>query len=254
MSKLGLGIVVAAAVLPLVGAIVLIASSIKDTPELTPRMDAPPDVPAAPAEGIEGGAGPGGLQPLEDWVRRVADRTEIPPRALHAYAFADLTLRMELPDCELSWATLAGLGRVESSHGQFDGAELDPAGRPTRPIFGVALDGSPGILKVSDTDRGALDGDARYDRAVGPMQFIPTSWETWGTDADGDGTADPQDIDDAALAAGRYLCHDSRDLSTGSGWWAAVLSYNNSTEYAQRVFELANRYADLSRAPNAAAG
>lgn len=71
----------------------------------------------------------------------------------------------------------------------------------------------------------------------------------WATDADGDGRADPQDIDDTALAAGRYLCNQSRDLTTGEGWWAAVLSYNNSVSHAQQVLDAANTYAQLSLRP-----
>ncbi|HEY8373786.1 MAG TPA: lytic murein transglycosylase, partial [Pseudonocardiaceae bacterium] len=78
------------------------------------------------------------------------------------------------------------------------------------------------------------------------MQFIPSTWAQWAADGDGDGKADPQDLDDAALAAARYLCAGNRDLGTGKGWWAAVMSYNNSVEYAQKVFGLADTYARAS--------
>ncbi|MGH3994059.1 MAG: lytic murein transglycosylase, partial [Pseudonocardiaceae bacterium] len=86
-----------------------------------------------------------------------------------------------------------------------------------------------------------------YDRAVGPMQFIPSTWARWASDGDGDGQADPHDIDDAAVTAARYLCADRRDVGTARGWWAAVLSYNNSVDYAQRVFGAADAYARRSR-------
>lgn len=55
-----------------------------------------------------------------------------------------------------------------------------------------------------DTDRGSLDRDPTYDRAVGPMQFIPGTWRRVGVDANGDGVKDPQDIGDAATAAAVY--------------------------------------------------
>ena len=56
-----------------------------------------------------------------------------------------------------------------------------------------------------------------YDRAVGPMQFIPSTWSVVGVDADGDGQRNPQDIDDAALATAVYLCSGDDDLSTDAG-------------------------------------
>ena len=58
-----------------------------------------------------------------------------------------------------------------------------------------------GFAAIADTDGGALDGDARWDHAVGPMQFIPSTWQLAGRDGNGDGTADPFNIDDAALSA-----------------------------------------------------
>ena len=49
-----------------------------------------------------------------------------------------------------------------------------------------------------------------YDRAVGPMQFIPSTWSVIGVDGDNDGKRNPQDIDDAALATAVYLCSATR--------------------------------------------
>ena len=68
-----------------------------------------------------------------------------------------------------------------------------------------------------------------YDRAVGPMQFIPSSWATFGLDGDGDGKADPFDIDDAAASAAKYLCRaGGGDLSNEASQRNAVYSYNRS--------------------------
>ncbi|WP_346129003.1 murein transglycosylase [Lentzea roselyniae] len=181
----------------------------------------------------------------------MASKTDIPLRAVHAYAAADLAMQREAPACRISWATLAGIGRVESRHGNINGSRLQDNGLPTRPIIGIPLDGSPGLRAIRDTDGGRLDGDTTWDRAVGPMQFIPGTWNRWAKRAAGDGQpADPQNIDDAALTAARYLCGGgARDLGTGQGWWAAVMAYNNSVQYGQSVFSGADAYARASVAP-----
>jgi membrane-bound lytic murein transglycosylase B len=79
------------------------------------------------------------------------------------------------------------------------------------------------------------------------MQFLPATWDTWATDGDDDGIADPQDLDDAAVAAARYLCSSGRDLGTADGWVAAVLTYNRLDEYLNTVYDRATRYALDSR-------
>ena len=96
---------------------------------------------------------------------------------------------------------------------------LDDGGNVLPPVRGPRLDGSiVDTRAVQDTDGGRLDGDALYDRAMGPFEFIPETWKRYGVDANGDGVASPDNIDDASLAAGRYLCADGRNLATGEGW------------------------------------
>lgn len=185
---------------------------------------------------------------LAEWASRVAAVAGIPARALVAYGKAELAMRASQAGCRISWASLAGIGRIESNHGQYGGAILGADGRPSKPIIGVPLDGSPGVMAVGDTDGGRLDGDPAVDRAVGPMQFIPSTWAKYASDGNGDGIGDPQQIDDAALAAARYLCVNGRDMASAQGWWSGILSYNNSTEYAQKVFGLAEGYAKAAQA------
>ncbi|TQJ05422.1 hypothetical protein FB471_5252 [Amycolatopsis cihanbeyliensis] len=181
---------------------------------------------------------------LDAWAERVAEATRVPARVLAAYGRAEMWLRNEQPGCHLSWGTLAGIGRVESRHGNFGGARIGADGRTTQPIVGVPLDGSPGVRKVPDTDGGKLDGDRAWDRAVGPLQFLPGTWREWGVRATRDGEPpNPQNIDDAAVAAARYLCAEGRDLTDPNGWWDAVLTYNRSISYAQDVFSGADAYA-----------
>jgi membrane-bound lytic murein transglycosylase B len=134
---------------------------------------------------------------------------------------------------------------VESNHGQAN-ATLRPDGKALPSIIGPALDGQNGRQRIADTDAGTLDHDSAWDHAVGPMQFIPATWKQFAIDADRDGTADPDDIDDATLAAANYLCAGGRDLSSAGGWWAAVLAYNDVQAYAKDVFDAANDYGQRS--------
>jgi hypothetical protein len=222
-------------------------------PEPSPERDPEPVSTPEPAEpdpeaDPDPAPEPAGLLPrvAPDQLARIAGNTGIPPRVLEAYAGAAMRLQQEQPGCNVGWSTLAAIGRVESVHGTLGGGHIDADGWPTRPIIGVALDGGPGVRAVRDTDGGRWDGDPTWDRAVGPMQFIPSTWRSWAVDADGDGQAHPQHIDDAVLAAARYLCASGRDLTDGHAWWSAVLSYNRSESYARTVLEWANRYARAS--------
>ncbi len=120
-------------------------------------------------------------------------------------------------------------------------------GRSSSEILGPALDGRGAFAAIPAT-RGSRvwHGDALWEHAVGPMQFLPTTWDTWSTDGDGDGRSDPHDLDDAAAAAARYLCASGADLTTGEGWSAAVLTYNHAGSYVRAVHEAAATYAARS--------
>ncbi|MDQ0983873.1 lytic murein transglycosylase [Streptomyces sp. V2I9] len=156
----------------------------------------------------------------------------IPATILAAYKQAEGTVATTDPACRLPWQLLAAIGKVES--GQARGGRVDADGTASPRILGPALNGQ-GFALIKDTDGGAYDGDAVHDRAVGPMQFIPSTWASWGQDANGDGRKDPNNIYDAALAAGRYLCANDRDLAVGAELDQAVLSYNRSREYLNTV-------------------
>ncbi|MFE6865812.1 lytic transglycosylase domain-containing protein [Kitasatospora sp. NPDC057692] len=156
----------------------------------------------------------------------------LPETVFAAYRKAAAALALRSPGCHLPWQLLAAIGEVES--GQAGRGAVDAAGTTFRPILGPVLNGA-GFAAIADTDGGRFDGDARWDRAVGPMQFIPSTWASWGVDANGDGKADPNNIFDAAEAAGRYLCAGGRDLSDQAQLDRAVLGYNHSNEYLRTV-------------------
>ncbi|MGH3731156.1 MAG: lytic transglycosylase domain-containing protein [Micromonosporaceae bacterium] len=206
----------------------------------SPQTAAPSAAPSQP---------PGGTERPQDalagWASSLR-HLEIPQVALQAYGYAEMALAQTQPGCHLTWPTLAGIGRIESNHGRSHGAELLDDGRSQPPVVGLPLDGGPERKEIRDTDDGELDGDTTYDRAVGAMQFIPSTWGRWATDGDGDGRTDPFDIDDAALAAARYLCAGGKDLATGEGWTGAILSYNRMDVYVRDVFAAADAYGRAS--------
>jgi putative copper export protein len=166
----------------------------------------------------------------------------IPEVAMLAYRLGEQTAEVSDPGCGLGWPLLAAIGRVESNHGRYGGAQLLADGYGTRPIRGIPLDGRPGVATIRDTDDGAVDGDTTYDRAVGPMQFIPSSWRAVAADGNDDGIEDPDNIFDAALGAATYLCAGHGNLHVRADRAAAVRRYNHSDEYVATVLALADAY------------
>jgi hypothetical protein len=74
------------------------------------------------------------------------------------------------------------------------------------------------------------------------MQFIPSTWATVGVDGDGNGTRNPNDFDDAALATGQYLCAGGGDMRVAAQARRAVFSYNHSADYVTLVLTIAERF------------
>jgi Transglycosylase SLT domain len=105
----------------------------------------------------------------------------------------------------LSWTVLAAIGQIESADGQNEGPST--AG------------------------------------ALGPMQFLPSTWTTWGTDGFGDtGTPNIMNPFDAVPAAARLLCADGA-ASGGQGLRTAIFDYNHAGWYVDEVLTLAGEYA-----------
>ncbi|HLU29781.1 MAG TPA: lytic murein transglycosylase [Glycomyces sp.] len=203
-------------------------------PEERPLVLSPEDAPAPglPAETDEAADSAGAptdtptqeaADDLGAWARGLS-HLGIPERALVSYGRAELVSSVQNPGCNLSWTTLAGIGATETDHGTTGGNRITADGTTLTPIVGP-----------------------EYGEQ-GPMQFLPSTWEAWAADGNGDGVADPDNIDDATTAAADYLCAGGRDLTDPADWYAAVHSYNPVDAYVQKVYDRADDYGRKSTA------
>ncbi|PRY53471.1 membrane-bound lytic murein transglycosylase B [Knoellia remsis] len=212
------------------------AGGVKSLPALPalPALALPDPNSSIPPESL-----PGPSEPQTWGMSSVAGG--IPAQALAAYQAAQQLLAQADPGCKIDWALLAGIGKVESDHGRWGRNLLDAAGNATPGIYGIPLNGN-GVARITDTDGGRFDRDVVFDRAVGPMQFIPGTWKSVGQDGNGDGKRDPQNMADAATSAGVYLCSGPGDLTNANDLTKAVLRYNNSMDYVRKVTSIAASY------------
>lgn len=162
--------------------------------------------------------------------REVAD-VGLPVVVLDAYVSAGRSSQA----CAIDWAVLGGIGWIESHHGTYFGATVQSDGELSEPMVGIRLDGSRSAV-ITDSDGGRLDGDTAYDRAVGPMQFIPSTWSRHAVDGNGDEITNPQNLHDAAATAAAYLC---RVGGNSASTRTRLLGYNNSNTYVDDVLATA---------------
>lgn len=84
---------------------------------------------------------------------------------------------------------------------------------------------------------------------AGPLPVPEPIWQRWSARATSDGKpADARDADDAALTAARALCSGGEDLSTGEGWWTAMLGYTQSAADTRDILAAATTYATAAPA------
>ncbi len=174
----------------------------------------------------------------------LAAAQEIPAELLGVYQDAAQRYCSGLP-----WTVLAGIGWMESRHG---GGRADPAtGEVDPPIMGVPIDGSPGLAAIAD--RSQPDG---WARALGPMQFLSTTWARWATLAPGRPAGSVPSVHnawDAIHSAARLLCAGQSHLADVA---EAVFAYNHSADYVEAVLAKADSYAQAvsGLGPTAATG
>jgi murein DD-endopeptidase MepM/ murein hydrolase activator NlpD len=105
--------------------------------------------------------------------------------------------------------------------------------------YGIPWEVLAAINKI-ESDFGTNMGPSTAG-AIGWMQFLPSSWETYGLDANGDGHKDPYNPVDAICAAAHLL-----KVSGGnSDLYQAIFSYNHADWYVQEVLSTARAYGKL---------
>ena len=184
----------------------------------------------------------GDQQPVAPTVISGLAANGIPNVALNAYRVAAARMASASPSCGIDWSLLAGIGRVESNHGRYGGAVLNPDGTSTPKILGPPLDGvqfafiGTATAACGTATRPTTAPSARCSSSRRPG--APTR-----IDGDGNGVTDPFNINDAALGAAHYLCVAGGNLRTDGGLRKAVLAYNHSDSYVDEVLALARAYA-----------
>lgn len=170
--------------------------------------------------------------------------TDVPRLLLDTYQKAALTMEQLAPTCRVRWTAVAGIGKVESNHAQRRGVVVALNGDVVPPIVGIPLDGTRGTRVITDTDGGLLDGDTVYDRAVGPMQFIPSTWKRMAQDGNGDARPDPNNVYDAALGTAAYLCRavPGGSLDREDQLRRGLFAYNASQGYVEKVLSFVRGY------------
>ncbi|MFE4599354.1 NlpC/P60 family protein [Kitasatospora indigofera] len=198
-------------------------------------------LPALAVISMVDGADPGATAP-------VASVGGIPARMMDAYVRAAAAMAQLDPQCKgMSWQLLAGIGKVESDHAA--GHRIDAEGVITPPIVGPVLDGSGAggnRTPVYDTDGGRWDGNTTFDAAVGPVQFLPSTFRSYAARVrpDDAGAANPNDADDETLAAALFLCAGD-DLTDIEVLKTAILRYNYSSAYLDEVLRWVRQYTEL---------
>ncbi|MEV7177834.1 NlpC/P60 family protein [Kitasatospora sp. NPDC093679] len=171
----------------------------------------------------------------------------IPQRMMAAYTRAAAAMPQMVPACKgMTWSLLAGIGKVESDHA--NGHQIAANGLISPPIIGPILDGSGAggnTSAIPDTDGGRWDGNTLFDAAVGPMQFLPSTFAGYAARVRPGGGATPNNADDETLAAALYLCGNGRNLGDPGQLNSAILSYNHSSAYVDEVLRWKRQYEQL---------
>lgn len=146
-----------------------------------------------------------------------------------------------------------GCGAPAAAAGKVDGvpARLVPIYQKAAARYGLGARG-PAILAAINWEETGFGTNLGVSSAAaeGWMQFLPSSWDAFGVDGDGDGRKDPYDPWDAIFAAARLL----RYSGAPADWHGAIFSYNHAEWYVEDVFADAEKWAAIGSVEEGQAG
>jgi hypothetical protein len=123
-------------------------------------------------------------------------------------------------------------------------SELQPIYQAASARYGLGPQGPNVLAAINqiETNFGQLNRVTSSAGAIGWMQFMPSTWATYGVDANGDGVADPYDPQDAIFAAARYL----RAAGMPGDTAGAIFAYNHASWYVAEVLANAGCFGSIN--------
>lgn len=169
--------------------------------------------------------------------------TDVPTVAMDAYRAAAALADQRVSSCGIQWYDLAGIAQVESNQGRHGATTIAASGETAPPILGPPLDGQAHRADIPAIATSYDDGGGPHQQAVGPLQFLPATWNALGASVRV-APGDPNNLWDAAVGAALYLCR-AGSFATGPNV-AALYSYNRSASYVTEVAALEQAFAAVA--------
>jgi len=194
----------------------------------------PPPAPKSPRGAANGGgglsAGAGGKQGSKNEEGAPSQEAGEAEEGASAVPPAPAGPLLEIPSLPTSTCAATGVPPV-----------LVPMFRRAAATYGLGPQG-PAILAGINEVETAFGTNLNVSSAgaVGWMQFMPSTWEGYGVDANGDGVKDPYNPEDAIFAAASYLSANGMPADT----YGAIFAYNHADWYVSEVLANAGCYAD----------
>ena len=185
------------------------------------RLEAPPAL-VKPAKQVgSGGTSVGGA------AKR--SKPGAPPQAKQPLPGASPAPALSIPSIPSSSCAAAGVPPV-----------LVPIYERAAAAYGLGPQGPAVLAGINEVETAfGTDLNVSSAGAEGWMQFMPSTWETYGVDANGDGVKDPNNPEDAIFAAARYLKAAGMPQNTSG----AIFAYNHASWYVAEVLANASCYA-----------
>jgi membrane-bound lytic murein transglycosylase B len=193
-------------------------------------LTGPPLAPAPEKTTGSGGTSAGAIPPADgDKPAPAAGEKEAAPTVEPEVTLAP-TEPFAIPSLPGSSCAAAGVPPV-----------LIPIYQRAAETYGLGTQGPAVLAGINEVETGfGTNLNVSSAGAIGWMQFMQSTWETYGVDANGDGVRDPYNPEDAIFAAARYLSAAGMPSDT----YGAIYAYNHADWYVSEVLANAGCYAN----------